>query len=183
MGSAYFEAGGAQSPLKVAWGQVNADVSIVVHGLFRNNAGGTHYEAAVASTAGAMALEIPFDATTFAPSNVPMYTGLAIANLDTANSANISCSAREGSGNLIDNGVTIPSIKPLGHWANYIFPALTGRRGTLDCVSTTKVGVTALRFLGTAAFSSLPVILEVKFQAPAGYVFTTVPPSCGLNAG
>jgi hypothetical protein len=39
-----------------------------------------------------------------------------------------------------------------------VFPALSGLRGTLDCVSNTRVGAIALRAIGTNAISSLPVV-------------------------
>jgi hypothetical protein len=61
-------------------------------------------------------------------------------------------------GNTIPSAVTIPSLRPLGHWAGFQFPLLTGYRGTLDCVSNTNVAVVALRFIGTDTFPSLPVI-------------------------
>ena len=160
LGSAYFEAGNAQSPLTVAWGQVTADSPIVVQGVFRNSANGTYYEAAVPSTQGSREFEIPFDATNFVPANLPIYTGLAIANLDPTTVASLTCTARDSAGNVIPNGVTVPSIPPSGHWANFLFPALTGQRGTIDCTSTTNIGVVALRFIGTTAFSSLPVVLK-----------------------
>ncbi len=160
MGSAYVEAGNLQSPLIVAWGQVVADPSIVVHALFRNSINGTYYEAAVSGTQRTAAFEVPFDATTFAATNVPMYTGLAIANLDGTNAANVICTARDEAGTEIPNGAVIPAIKPLGHWSGYQFPSLTGHRGTLDCTSTTDVAALALRFIGTTTFSSLPVVVK-----------------------
>jgi hypothetical protein len=160
LGSTYFEAGDAQSPLTVAWAQITAASSTVVQGLFRNNVNGAYYEAAVPSIQGSKAFEIPFDATNFAPADAPTYTGLAIANLDETGAASLTCAARDGAGNVIPNGVTVPSITPLGHWSNYMFPALAGQRGTIDCTSTTNIAVVALRFIGTAAFSSLPVVLK-----------------------
>jgi hypothetical protein len=159
-GSAYIEAANPQGPLTGAWGQIAADPSIVVQALFRASANGTYYEAAVPSTQGGTGFEIPFDATTFAAGNLPLYTGIAIANLDQFNPANLTCTANDGGGNPIPNGVTVPPIPPLGHWANFLFPALTGLRGTIDCTSTTAVAALALRFIGTTAFSSLPVIVR-----------------------
>jgi hypothetical protein len=160
LGSAYFEAGDAQSPVTVAWGQVTGDTSIVVQGLFRNSVNNTYYEAAVPSTQGSTAFEMPFDATNFGPANLPTYTGLAVANLDPTSAASLTCTARDSAGNVIPNALTVPSIPPLGHWASYLFPALAAQRGTIDCTSTTSIGVVALRFIGTNAFSSLPVVLK-----------------------
>jgi hypothetical protein len=160
LGSEYFEAGDAESPLTVAWAQITANSSTAVQGLFRNNVVGTYYEAAVPASQGGKAFETPFDATNFAPANASIYIGLAIANLDQTGAASLTCTARDSAGNVIRNGVTIPSIPPLGHWSNYVFPALAGQRGTINCTSTTNVAVVALRFIGTTAFSSLPVVLK-----------------------
>jgi hypothetical protein len=157
-GSMYFEAGGAQAPLAVAWGQITAESSIVVHGLFRNNVNGTYYEAGVPSSQGSKGFVIPFDGTTFAPANAPTFTGIAVANLDSTTAAKLTCTARNTNGAVIANGVTVPSIPALGHWADYQFPALSGQRGTIDCTSNTNVTALALRFIGTTAFSSLPVV-------------------------
>jgi hypothetical protein len=158
-GSVYVEAGNPNLPLASGWAQVKAESSIVVQELFRSTLNDTHYEATVPETGGSKAFELPFDATQFAD-NTPLYTGIAIANLDGQNAAVVTCTARDGSGVVIPNGIVIPSIPAMGHWAGNEFPGLTGRRGTLDCVSTTTVAVVGLRFIGTDTFSSLPVILK-----------------------
>ncbi len=105
-----------------------------------------------------------FDATTFAATGEQFYTGFAIANLDASNPATITCTARDNTGAVIPNAFTDatgpPQLAPLGHWAGYLFSALTGIRGTIDCVSTTMMAATALRFIGSNAFSSLPVITK-----------------------
>ncbi len=161
-GSAYFETlNPPGAPLVSGWAQINADPSIAVQALFRENSSGTYYEAAVPSNAGAKEFKIPFDATTFTPTGDPLYTGFAIANLDPANSDTVTCTALDSSGNNIPNAfanVGPPVLPPLGHWAGYLFPALTGKRGTIDCVSSTMTSGLALRFIGSNAFSSLPVI-------------------------
>ena len=156
-GSVYLEASNPTGPLTAGWGQITADASVVVQSLFRSTLNNTRYEAAVASSTGSRAFELPFDATNFS-AGVPLYTGIAIANLDTTNNAQVSCIARDASGNTIPNGITIPVIARNGHWAGFQFNNLTGQRGTLDCTSTTNVAVIALRFIGTDTFSSLPVI-------------------------
>jgi hypothetical protein len=56
--------------------------------------------------------------------------------------------------------VPLPNLSPLGHYANYLFSALTGLRGTLTCSSSTKVAALALRAIGTNAISTLPVIIQ-----------------------
>lgn len=162
-GSAYFEAANPLDALVSGWGRITADPSIVVQALFRNDASGTYYEAAVPSSAGGKEFLMLFDATTFAGNGQPFYTGFAVANLDQSTAA-ISCVARDSSGTVIPNAVPVPTLTPLGHWANYLFPALTGQRGTIDCSSNTNIAGIALRFIGTSAFSSLPVIAD-----PAGF--------------
>jgi hypothetical protein len=147
-------------------GQITAGSSIVVQALFRESANGNYYEAAVPSTAGSKEFEIPFDFTSFAATNQPFYTGVAIANLDPVNTGSLTCTALNSQGTPIPNpfaGSPTPppqQLNPLGHWAGFQFPALTGLRGTIDCVSNTTIGATALRFIGNDAFSSLPVIVK-----------------------
>jgi hypothetical protein len=158
-GSAYFEAGGAQFPLVSGSAQITADSTIVVQALFRDNSTGLYYEAAVPSSSGSREFLLPFDATTFSGNGQPFYTGFAIANLDQT-PANVTCTARDSNGVVVPNAVIVPQLAPLGHWANYLFPVLTGMRGTIDCVSNTNVAATALRFIGSNAFSSLPVITK-----------------------
>jgi hypothetical protein len=162
LASAYYEASEPMLPLIDGWGLITADPSVVVQALFRENSTGTYYEAAVPSNAGSKEFEIPFDATTFAATGALFYTGFAIANMDSANTATISCTARDSTGTIIPNAFTTatgpPQLNPLGHWAGYLFPALTGIRGTIDCVAYTTIAAIALRFIGTNAFSSLPVI-------------------------
>jgi hypothetical protein len=154
----YIEAANPQGPLTVASGLINADPTITVQALFRESAGGgNYYEAGMPSSGGGSGFAIPFDATTFTATGAPVYTGFAIANLDLANAATVTCTATDQTGAVIPNAVMIPVLPPLGHYANYLFPALTGNRGTINCSSTTTVAAVALRFLG-AAFSSLPVL-------------------------
>lgn len=156
-GSLYIEAANPSGPLTSGWGQIGADSSIVIQSLFRSTLNNTHYEGSVASSTGSKAFELPFEGNNFAL-NTPTYTGIAIANLDPANTALVTCIARDASGIVIPNAIAIPSIRPLGHWAGATFPLLVGQRGTLDCLSSTNVAVIGLRFIGTDTFSSLPVI-------------------------
>jgi hypothetical protein len=132
----------------------------MVQALFRNNDNGTYYEAAVPSTPGTKELLIPFDATTPVATGQPFFTGFAIANLDSA-VATVTCTARDPNGVVIPNAVRVPQLPALGHWANYLFPVLSGCRRTIDCVSDTNISATALRFIGfNGAFSFLPVITK-----------------------
>ena len=158
-GTKYYEAGVAQGPLIGGSVVVSANPSIVIQALFRRlGSDNSYYEVAVPSSSGVTEFEIPFDATTLAANGAQIYTGIAVANLDRANPAVVTCTARDSLGNIIPNAVSVPVLNPLGHWANYLFPALTGQRGTLDCASTTTIGSIGLRALGTNAISSLPVI-------------------------
>ncbi len=163
-GSAYIEASNPHAGLIDGWGLITADPGVVIQALFRENASGKYFEAAVPASTGSAEFEIPFDATTFSATGDQFFTGFAIANLDGSNSATITCTARDSTGTVIPNAFTSttgpPVLRPLGHWAGYLFPALTGQRGTIDCVSTTVVAATALRFIGGNAFSSLPVITK-----------------------
>ena len=69
---------------------------------------------------------------------VPPFTPDLRSLTDPA-AATITCTARDANGNVIPNGVTVPQLSGLGHWGGYLFPALTGQRGTIDCVSTTNI--------------------------------------------
>jgi hypothetical protein len=158
-GARYYEAGTPQGVLMGGSVVITADPSITIQALFRRlGSDNSYYEVAVPSSTGVNEFEIPFDATTLAGNGAQLYTGMAIANLDPVNSANVVCTARDSQGNSIPNALTVPALNPLGHWANYLFPALTGQRGTLDCSSNTKIGPIGLRALGNNALSSLPVI-------------------------
>jgi hypothetical protein len=160
-GTGFYEAGNAQSALQAGWGLIKADPSITIQAVFRNRtADGTYFEAAVPAYPGSSGFRIPFDATTFPPTGDPLYTGFAVVNLDSKNPATVTCTARDFRGNVIPNAITIPGLNPLGHWANYLFPALTGVRGTIDCTSSNAIAGIGLRFIGTNAFSSLSVVTE-----------------------
>jgi len=104
---------------------------------------------------------MPFDATVFSDTGAQIFTGIAVSNMDTANSAKIVCTAKNDTGTVIANAVNVPVLAPFGHWAAYNFPALLGKRGLLDCTGTTTIAAIGLRFLGSNAFSSLTVDLSV----------------------
>jgi hypothetical protein len=160
-GMTYVEAANPTAALMVGSGLISADATITVQALFREHAGGgVYYEAGVAASAGSTAFTIPFDATTFPPTGAALYTGFALANLDPANSAGVTCIATDSTGATIPNGVPLPALSPLGHYANYLFPALTGKQGTLNCSANTLVAAIALRSIGGSAFSSLPVLYK-----------------------
>jgi hypothetical protein len=160
-GSAYYEAGDGQQSLLTGWIQVVADQTITVQELFRNLApNGSYYEASVPTEASTTEFVIPFDGTTFPATGAQLYTGLAIANLDSSDQATVTCTVRTSTGAIITGAIPTVMINPLGHWSAFNFPLLVGNRGTIDCGSTTTVAALGLRFLGNYAYSSLPVILK-----------------------
>jgi hypothetical protein len=163
-GMTYVEAANPTAPLAVASGLISADATITVQALFRDHsADGNYYEAGVPASAGSNAFSIPFDATTFAATGVPLYTGFGLANLDPTNSATVTCVATDNTGATLPSGLLV-TLPPLGHYSGYSgynnFPALTGSRGTLTCSASSTVSAVALRFIGNAAFSSLPVLYK-----------------------
>ncbi len=160
-GSAYFEAGNdPQTPSTPGWALVSADVPVVVQGLFRNLVNGIDYEAAIPSTtAGSHDVLFPFDDTTFAPTDQPIVTGIALANFDSVNAANVACMAFDVNGNTIPGAITVPALPPLGHWSGYQFPLLVGQHGTIECTANTNITAVSLRFVGYD-LSSLPVIAK-----------------------
>jgi len=80
-------------------------------------------------------------------------------NLDQQ-TAVVTCTARDSNGKVIPSAVQVPALNPLGHWAGFNFPALSGLRGTVDCASTTNIAALAVRYFGPSTFSTLPVILK-----------------------
>ncbi len=157
-GSVQYLATDTTGPPRSGWASVTADESMTVQAVFRNHAGtNLHYEAAVPSNAGASGFVMSFDATSFAETGEPLYTGLAVVNLDTWTFAAITCIARDANGTEIPGGISLAAVSPRGHYANWLFPNLTGKRGTLDCTSNTKVAALGLRFIGTGAFTSISV--------------------------
>jgi hypothetical protein len=162
--SAYFEAGDPSLQNVGGSALVTADTSIGVQAMFRHrvqdSAGSHYYEAAVSATAGSFEFQIPFDATTFAPTGEQTYTGIGIGNLDASNSATVNCTARDSSGNTIANAFPTLVIASKGHWAGFDFPQLLGKRGTIDCVGSTTIGAIALHTFINGANSSLPVFLK-----------------------
>ena len=127
---------------------------------------------------GSYEIAVPFDATIFSGNGSQIYTGLAIANLDASNSANVSCTARDAGGNVISNAISVPQLNPLGQWAAYMFPLVQGQVGTFDCTSNTLIGAIATRALGTNALSSLPVISLPASNSTA----TKIIPDFGVGA-
>jgi hypothetical protein len=158
-GSGFYEAGTPQGAPLSGSAVVSSDPSITIQALFRRlGSDGSYYEAAVPATAGSNEILVPFDGTTFSGNGAQIYTGFAIANLDASTPASLACTARDALGSTIPNAIEAPTLNPSGHWAAYLFPALTGLRGTLDCTSNTPIAGMGIRALGTNAISSLPVI-------------------------
>jgi hypothetical protein len=156
-----YQVGKPSSLVQSGWGLVIADKSITTQLMFRRaTSNGNFYEAAVPSGGGYSSFIVPFDATSFQPTGGLLYTGFALANLHPDAVAHVTCTARDEWGATIPDALIILAVNPLGHYANYAFPALTGKRGTLDCRADTLVSAMALRLIGTDAFSTLPVIVR-----------------------
>jgi hypothetical protein len=159
-GAAFYEAGTPQGAPLSGSAVITAGLGITIQALFRREVNGIYYEAAVPASSGSTQIEVPFDDTTFSGNGDQLYTGLAIANLDTSNSAAVSCTAMNSAGAVIQNaGITVPTLNPLGQWSAYTFSGLVGLRGTIDCTSNTQIGAIGIRALGTNALSSLPIIV------------------------
>ena len=159
-GSTFYEAGTPQGTLQSGSALITSDPGITVQALFRRlGSDGSYYEAAVPAATGSTQIQIPFDDTTFSADGAQIYTGLAVANLNTSGASNLSCTASDSNGNAIPNAIPAQTLNPLGHWAGYLFTALVGERGTLDCTSNTMIGAVGIRALGANALSSLPVIV------------------------
>jgi hypothetical protein len=159
-GTAYYEVGTITSPLGVAGSvAVTSTSAVIVQALIRHlSPSGVYYEAAAASTTGNLEILTSFDATTFVPTGQQIYTGFAVVNTDLVNTATVTCTAKDNTGTVIANAIPVLTLAAQGHGAGYNFPVLVGKQGTLDCVSNTKIGVIALRFIGNDALSTLPII-------------------------
>jgi hypothetical protein len=160
LGRRDYEVSDAGAPVQSGWAMVTAESSVETEAIFRNaSPSGTYYEAAVPTGEAYSHFLVPFDTSTVAPGSRPVYTALAIVNLNPMVAANVVCSARDASGAVIPDALTIPALQPLGHFAGYLPSSLKGRRGTLDCSCDTLVSAIALRLIGDEAFSTLPVIV------------------------
>jgi hypothetical protein len=130
-----------------------------VQALIRHlSSSGIYYETSVPSTNGNLDVRTAFDDTIFTPTSAQIYTGFAVTNIDTVNTATVTCVAKDNTGTLIPNALPALTLQPRGHGAGFAFPALYGKQGTIDCASSTKIGVIALRFIGNDALSTLPII-------------------------
>jgi hypothetical protein len=157
-GMMYYEAENPSVGDQSGWALVTADESVAAQATFRRHTTDGHfYEAAVPGSAGYSRFVMPFDVTTFAPNGAQLFTAFAVVNLNPSTTANFVCTARNDSGVLIPNAVSIPALGPLGHFTAFNFPLLTGR-GTIDCSADTLVSAVGLRSIGGDAISTLPVI-------------------------
>jgi hypothetical protein len=159
-GIRYYEAENPGVGDQSGWALVTADDSVAAQATFRRHTiDGHFYEAAVPSSEGYSRFVMPFDVSTFAPAGAQLFTAFAVVNLDPSASAHFVCTARNDSGVLIPNAVSVPALGPLGHYAAFNFPLLTGQ-GTLDCSADTLISAIGLRSIGGDAISTLPVIVK-----------------------
>jgi hypothetical protein len=164
-GAKYYEADSPTGALVSGAAYVGREPNITVQAVFRRRgSAGDYSEAAIPASPGVTRFTIPFDDTVFAENGSQIYTGLALENTDLR-TAHVNCTARDAQGAVIANAVTVPDLPPYGHWVGYEFPALLGKRGTLACISDTRIAPVALRFRGNA-MSSLPIILSDTNAGP-----------------
>jgi len=144
------------------WAELDADAALVGVAVFgRHGDDGKYYEASVPLSAPYQAFTVPFDETQ-SPVGTPFLNGFAITNTDSANTAQITCTAYDSGGNVLGSGLHVGPLNPMQHvefLADQQFgPVLAGQRGALTCQSNTPVSAVQLRaFSSTPAVSSMPV--------------------------
>jgi hypothetical protein len=113
-----YEAGNATWPVQGGWALVTSDETMETRAIFRRaTPNGAYYEAAVPTGETYSGFVVPFDATTFAPTGAPLYTGFALANVNPSAVSHVVCTARDDLGVVIPNALTIPVLNPMGHYA------------------------------------------------------------------
>ena len=132
-GSAYFEASNPKAGLIDGWGSITADPGVVIQALFRENASGKYFRSGGSGKVlGAGEFEIPFDATTFSRDRRSVLHRFRDRESEILPiPATITCTARDTTGAVIPERVhgydgSAGGLRPLGHWAGYLFPAFNG---------------------------------------------------------
>ena len=169
-GSVFYRTVGDPSTGTVAgWVEIVTPLSLSGTALFRRHvqSDGAYYEGSIPLDTPSTTFTIPFDGTTFDPSHVTV-TALAIANPDPNSDAQVTCSAYDLGGRSLVSNLQIADVPSFGHQSLLLQSTPTLKddigngRGILSCSSTADIGVLGLRFLGTAALSSLPVITSAS---------------------
>ena len=131
--------------------------------LFRRlGSDGSYYEAAVPAVSGSTEIQVPFDDTVFSAERLP-----DLHRPSGSEPRIVQCiqcllhCQRMRTVTRFPGAIPAQTLNPSGHWANYLFPALVGQRGIIDCSSNTQIGAIGIRALGTNALSTLPVIVIV----------------------
>jgi hypothetical protein len=144
------------------WAELNSSAplfGVAVFGRYGDDGG--YYEASVPLSAPYSSFTVPFDETQ-SPLGAPFLDGFAVANSDSSNAAQMSCTAYDSGGNVLGSNLPVGPLNPLQHTAFLIdqqFGSLTGQLGTLTCQSNTLVGAVELRAISSSpAVSSMPVI-------------------------
>jgi hypothetical protein len=164
-GSAFYRTTGFAAANTVSgWVEVLSPRPLNGTALFRRHPDdGKYYEGSIPLTTPANGFIVPFDGSTFNTGSLTV-TALALANPNSAAGAQVTCSAYDLNGSLLGTGLQIASLAGFGHTGLQLQAsdpektAIGNKRGTLVCNSTSPIGVLGLRFFGTAALSSLPVI-------------------------
>jgi hypothetical protein len=145
------------------WAELVSNVplsGVVVYGLLRSD--GSYSEASALLSSPYSSFTVPIDETV-ATVGSPFVNGIALANTDANNPAQISCTAYGTNGDVLGSGLQVGPLKPLQHTAFLLdaqFGSLfKGLQGSLACQSSTRLAAVELRALSSpAAVSSMPVI-------------------------
>jgi hypothetical protein len=149
------------------WAELDSSAAltgVVVYG--RHGSDGSYYEASAPLSSPYASFTVPFDETV-SPVGSGFLNAFALANTDTVNSAQVTCTPYGTGGNIVGSALQVGPLSPLQHTEFLIGSSLAGQRGTLVCRSTTKVAAVELRAISSSpAVSSLPVIPSASATSP-----------------
>jgi hypothetical protein len=161
MGFALFSTPGPLTPdlpLVSGWVEIVSPAQISGLAKFTRHAShnGQYYQGSVPLTLPVASFSLPYDSTQDSNTGFFFQTGLAIANPDSTQIAQFTCT------DDLARTVTVGppgGLNGFGHFGQVLGALNTpARRGTVMCTSTSPVGVLGLSFLGVDAFSSVPFI-------------------------
>ncbi len=118
---------------------------------------GKFYQGSVPVTLPVAAFGVPYDTTKDSNTGGFFISGLAVANPDSSQSVQFNCTDN-ATGAAVGIGPG-GGLLGFGHFPQLLSALSTPpHRGTLLCTATHPVGVLGLSFVGTSAFSSVPII-------------------------
>ena len=174
-GTAFFRTSPASTPNE-GWAELDSSAPLSGVAVFgRQVSDGSYYEASAPLSSPYSSFTVPFDETQ-SPLGVPFLNGFAVANSDSSNSAEMTCTAYDSDGNVLGSGLRVGPLSPSQHTEFLIDqqfgPSLAGQRGTLACQSNTLVGAVELRaFSSSPAVSSMPVAASTTPASNSGVQF------------